>query len=157
MKSLSSYLITIIAVIYWIFRIAVSVTGAMQIEFICRPLDPTIEIVILFLTIPSFIFIIRRNLAGATLYFGIHALYFGPILYNSLFGMPAEAETLAFADLPSIIATALGVLIPFLVFADIAIEKSRFKPKDKETDWYYGNKKYDREFDERADRNQYRL
>ena len=157
MRSLYSYFITVMAVMYWIFRIVVSLTGAMEMEFICQPLDSNIEIAILFLSVPCFLFIIRRNLAGSFLYFGIHALYFGPILYNSLFGMPAEAETLAFADLSSIIATILGIVIPFLVFVDIAFEKTGIKPKDRNTDWYYGNKKYDREFDERADRNQYKI
>jgi len=53
MKSLFSYLITIIAVIYWIFRIIVSLMFAMGKEFICQPLDANLEIIILFLTIPS--------------------------------------------------------------------------------------------------------
>lgn len=157
MKKLSSYLITIMAVMYWIFRIAVSLTYAMEVDFICRPLDPNVEILILFLTVPCFLFIVRRNLLWTTLYFCMYAAYFGTILFNSLTGMPAEAETWAFADLPSIVATGVGVLIPFLVLCDVAIGKSRFEPKDRDTDWYYGNKKYDREFDERADRNQYKI
>ena len=157
MKSLFSYLITIIAVIYWIFRIIVSLMFAMGKEFICQPLDANLEIIILFLTIPSIIFIIRRNLIAATLYFGMYAAYFATILWNSLTGMPAEAETLAFSDVPSVFATALGVVIPLLVFLDVLIQKSRFHPADRNTDWYYENQKYDREYDERADRNQYKI
>ena len=60
-------------------------------------------------------------------------------------------------DSTSLIINALGVLIPFLVFFDVLIQKSRFHPTDRNTDWYYGNKKYDRKFDERADRNQYKI
>ena len=30
-------------------------------------------------------------------------------------------------------------------------------PKDKKTDWFYGTNDYEREFDERADTNQYKL
>lgn len=157
MRSLASYFIVIVAIIYWIFRVAISLMGAMEMDFICRPLDPNIEIAILFLTVICFIFIFRRSLKGATLYFCIHALYFGPILYNSLFGIPVEAGTLAFSDLPSIVATALGVIIPFFVFMDILIDRTGLHPISKKTDWYYGNKKYDRELDDRADRNQYKI
>lgn len=157
MKSLFSYLITFMAVLYWAFRVIVSLMFSMGQDFICAPLDPTLEIGILFLTIPSIIFIIRRNIIAATLYFGMYAAYFGTILYNSLTGMSAETETFAVTDSVSIFVTALGVVIPFLVFADVAIQKSRFHPTDRDTDWYYGNDKYDREYDERADRNQYKI
>lgn len=157
MKSLSSYLLVFAAIIYWGFRVIVSLMYSMGKEFICRPLDPNIEIAILFLTVPSIIFIIRRNFVAATLYFGMYAAYFGTILYNSLTGMPAVAETFAFADLPSIFATALGVIIPLLVFLDVVIQKSNITPQSVKNDWYYGDDKYDRKFDEREDRNQYKI
>ena len=157
MKSLSSYLITIAAVIYWGFRVIVSLMYSMGQDFICQPLDANIEIIILFLTIPSIIFIIRRNVIVATLYFVMYAAYFGTILFNSLTGMTAETEVLALSDTTSIFITSLGVIIPFLVFCDVFLQRTRFKPKDSNTDWYYNDKKYDREFDERADRNQYKI
>ena len=51
----------------------------------------------------------------------------------------------------------IGILIPLLLFFDILLNKDRTAGrKDKKTDWFYTNKDYDREFDERADRNQYR-
>lgn len=157
MKSLFSYLITIMAVFYWIFRVIVSLMYSIGHEFICQPLDVNLEILILFLTIPSIIFIIRRNLIAATLYFGMYAAYFGTIVFNSLTGMSTETETLVLTDTTSIFISALGVIIPFLVFCDIAIQKSRFKPRENQTDWYYENEKYDRQFDERADRNHYKI
>lgn len=157
MKSIFSYLIVIIAVLYWIFRVVVSLMYSMSVEFICQPLNPTIEIAILFLTVPSIIFIIRRNIVVATLYFGMYAAYFGTILFNSLTTVSTETESLVFADTTSIVFSALGVIIPFLVWADVAIQKSRFRPSDRNTDWYYENDKYNRKFDERADRNQYKI
>lgn len=155
MKSLSSYLITIFAVVYWIFRVIVSLFYAMGKEFICQPLNANIEIAILFLTVPCIVFIIRRNLVSAVLYFGMYAAYFGTILYN--YSVGTEGEVLVLTNGASIFFTALGVIIPALVLCDVALGKSRFKPKNTETDWYYDNKKYDREYDERADRNQYKI
>lgn len=154
MKSLFSYLITFFAVIYWGFRVIVSLMYSAGHEFICQPLDETIEIAILFLTVPSIIFIIRRNIIAATLYFGMYAAYFGTIVFNSLTGLSDELIT---GDMLSIAISAIGIIIPFLVFLDVAIQKSRFRPTDRNTDWYYGDSKYDRKFDERADRNQYKI
>lgn len=157
MKSLFSYLIVILAIIYWGFRVVVSLLYAMGQEFICQPLNANIEIAILFLTIPSIIFIFRRNVVAATLYFGMYAAYFGTILYNSFGNVSSETESLVLTDATSIMISALGIVIPFLVFADIILQKSRFHSADRDTDWYYENEKYDRNFDERADRNQYKI
>ncbi len=107
MKSIFSYLIVIIAVLYWIFRVVVSLMYSMSVEFICQPLNPTIEIAILFLTVPSIIFIIRRNIVAATLYFGMYAAYFGTILFNSLTTVSTETESLVFTDTTSILISAL--------------------------------------------------
>lgn len=155
MKSLSSYFIMIIAVMYWVFRVIVSLMYAMGKDFICQPLDANLEIAILFLTIPSIIFAIRRNLIAATLYFGMYAAYFGTILYNGLTG--EVGATLTTTDSTSLFITGLGVIIPLFVFLDIVLQKSRFHTPDRKTDWYFENEKYDREFDKRADRNQYKI
>lgn len=107
MKSLFSYLIVIMAVIYWGFRVVVSLLYAMGQEFICQPLNANLEIAILFLTIPSIIFIIRRNVVAATLYFGMYAAYFGTILLNSFANVSAEEESLVLTDSTSILISAL--------------------------------------------------
>jgi len=157
MKSVYSYFIVILAVIYWIFRVIVSLMYSMGKEFICQPLDSGIEIIILFLTIPAIVFVIHRKIIPTTLYFGMYAAYFGTILYNSLTGMSAETETMAFADSTSILVTALGVIIPLLVFLDVLLQNKSLNPLESKTDWYFTNDKYEREFDERADRNQYKI
>lgn len=157
MKSLFSYLIVIMSIVYWGFRVVVSLLYAMGQEFICQPWNANLEIGILFLTIPSIIFIIRRNVVAATLYFGMYAAYFGTVLFESFGNVSAEAESLVLTDSTSILISALGIVIPFLVFADIILQKSRFHAADRDTDWYYENEKYDRKFDGRADRNQYKI
>ena len=41
---------------------------------------------------------------------------------------------------------------------NVLLDKNRkAHPVDKKTVWFYKNEQYDRKFDERADRNQYRL
>ena len=157
MKSLFSYLITFCAVLYWIFRVAVSLMYAMGKDFICQPLNANLEILILFLTIPSIVFVIRRNLIATTLYFAMYGAYFGTILYNSLTGTLDADGGLSFTDTTSILFTAIGVIIPFLIFLDVFIQRNRFSPKDRETDWFYNNEQFDRQMDDRADKNQYKI
>ena len=51
----------------------------------------------------------------------------------------------------------IGLVLAILVFFDLVIAKMRkTDPKDQKTDWYFKNDKYDRQYDERADKNQYR-
>ena len=51
----------------------------------------------------------------------------------------------------------IGVILPLISLLDIALNKNRYgSGEDKKTVWFYGNKEFDREFDERADRNNYR-
>ena len=53
---------------------------------------------------------------------------------------------------------AFGVLLPLMSLIDILVNKDRHGTgEDKKTVWFYGNKDFDRQFDERADRNNYRM
>ena len=75
--------------------------------------------------------------------------YFGNDLYNCLTNNVGNTET--------ILIDALGVILPLISFIDILVNKNRMgSGEDKKTVWFYANKDYDREFDERADRNNYR-
>lgn len=157
MKSLFSYLLVIFAIFFWLFRVAVCLMYSMGEQFICVPYDFNLELFILFFTIPSIIFIIRRNIVAGLLYFGVYTAYFGTILYNYMTGIGGVGTISSLDNASFIMMNCLGIVIPFLIFADIAIQKSRFHPTEKNTDWYYENEKYERKFDERADRNQYKI
>lgn len=157
MKSLFSYLIVFLGILFWIFRIGVCLMYSMGEEFICVPYSLNLEVAILFLTIPCIIFIIRRNIVAGVLYFGIYTAYFGTILYNYLTGIGGEGTVSTLGSATFIMMNALGILIPTLTFLDIVIQKSHFHPLENNTDWYYKNEKYERKFDERADRNQYKI
>ena len=62
MKNLSSWLIAFFALMYWAFRIVVTFTYSMGMEFIIQPIDMTMEIVLLFLTFICIFFIFKINL-----------------------------------------------------------------------------------------------
>lgn len=155
MKSVFSYLIVFCAIIFWAFRVVVCFMYSMKKEFLCIPLNLNIEIAILFLTIIFMIFIVRRNFVATTFYFGMYAAYFGGSIFENF--AATKEQVLAIANSLSLTMNFLGVLIPCLVFLDVAIQKMNYHPKDGKTDWYYDNEKFDVKYDERADRNQYKI
>ena len=144
-----SFVITIFAVIYWIFRVVVVFTYSMGIDFIATPMDINAEIIILFITLFSFIFIIKRNALGVIVYFACYGWYFGTNLYNELNSQLPNKTSIFF----SIIAITLAIIL----LLDVFLNKNRKKIINNNSNWFYKNKKYDRNFDERADKNQYKF
>lgn len=153
--SLGSYLISLTTIIFWIFRIAVAFSASMNIEFIVKPLDLTVEIVLLFVTLVSIILIFKRSMIGALMYLISYFGYFGVYIYNIIQTTTPEMTL----DYINIIVSALAILIAFIVFVDVGFSRSSKKTNKniKKTDWYYQNSDYDRKYDERADKNQYKL
>ena len=156
MTSLLSYLLTFFGILYWFFRIIVTLLYQLQMDFFAQPINLTAEITVLFLTLPCLLLVIKRNIIGAAAYLGIYATYFGAALYESFLGM--QEAGLNIVNSSNMIFTVIGVIIPLLTFLDILFNKNRSLGKDdKEGDWFYKNEQFDRKLDERADKNQYRI
>ena len=156
MVSLFSYLITFIAVMFWIFRVIVTIMFDWGKEFFAVPLNETLEIAVIFATLPCIVLIIKRNIIGAAAYLGIHVAYFGTALYESMNNINESGMTIS--DAANMICVVIGIIVPILIFIDVLFNKNRSLGKsNKKSDWFYNNEAYDREFDERADRNQYRI
>lgn len=156
MTSLFSYLITMFGGMFWLLRVVVALTYSLEISFPIIPINFSTEIILLFVTIVCMIFIVKRNIIGALVYFAAYGLYFGNDLYkgvlNIINGQPLGTDYL------SIFICFIGVLIPFLTVVDILLNKDRTGAvKDKKTDWFYNNEEYTRKLDERADKNQYKF
>lgn len=159
MKNLSSWLITIFIIAFWIFRVIVTVAAGMGKVFVTSPIDYNIEIALLFVTLGCVPFIFKRKLFGSIIYLGCNGWYFGRgIFQNVMLLIKNTAETKiplqTYTDmLIGLVGIALGVFALF----DILLDKNRTNhPVDKKTDWFYKNEQYDRELDDRADKNNYR-
>lgn len=158
MTSLFSYLITVFGILFWFFRIIVTYFATTGGEFICEPLNTSFEIAILFLTIPCFVLIFKRNLVGAVFYLGIYSAYFGTAVYNTINNFSIEENGIGIVSGMNLVSAIIGIVIPILTFLDILVNKNRLSTsKDKDSDWYYKNEKYDRQMDERSDKNQYKI
>ena len=103
------------------------------------------------------VFVFKRNIIGAACYMALYVSYFGTALYNTFNQVNAE-QGLNVANSTDQMIAIFGIVLGVLTFIDVLINKNRasFTGGKKSTDWYYKNDKYDREYDERADRNQYR-
>lgn len=153
--SMFSMLISLFAVVFWLLRVAVAFTASMGYEFMLQPLNLPVEIILTFVTFMCIILIFRRNLIGALIYLISNLGYYGVYLYNIL----VKSEEAVAINNINVLVSIIGILLPLIIFIDVGMSKSSKKTsnKTKHTDWYYQNDKYDREYDERADRNQYKF
>ena len=139
MKNFSTWMILSLAVIFWILRVF--------------PLEFNTEISLLFIALISFILIAKRKWLGAIIYAVSYELYFGVDLVNSI----SKMDSLSMTGYTNMMFSFFGMILPITVLLDLALDKNRkAHPKDKKTDWFYRDEKYDRNMDERADKNNYR-
>lgn len=156
MTSVFSYLVMMLATLFWGSRVVIAVCYTLGTDIGIEPMNPNMEIALLFVTLVCFIFIFKRNIFGALVYFLANGLYFGNDLYNRIvFITSGQAVRIQFLPL---ILSFLGIFIPFLVVMDIFLNKEgKGKESDGKTDWFFNNEDFDRKLDERADKNQYKF
>lgn len=154
MKNVTTYLFVMLMAMFWIFRIIVAFCYNLGVDFITQPIDLNFEIVLLFLTFLAMILVIKRNMLGGLIYLAGNGLYYGYYVFNIL----TSNQTMGLQSYVDLMFAAIGIILPLLVIFDTVLDKNRKNnPTDKKTDWFYKNKDYDREIDERADKNQYRI
>lgn len=158
MRKISSWLIFIFMIMFWLFRVATTYCTKMEKDFVgFVSFNLTVEVIILFVTILCIILFYKRSLIGATIYLLSYGYYFGGYILTT--GIPSFMNlgesniTILQNSFVSIIAVALAIF----ACVDIVFDKiNRKNHRDKKTDWFFKNEQYDRKLDERADKNQYR-
>ncbi len=159
MKNLSTWLLSMFMVMFAGFRVIVTITNQQGSPIAGLAVENiAIEIAIIFLTLLCLILVVKRKLIGAIIYVVSHGWYYGIGLFNTIYGVLVEGDTMALSSSLEILVSAIGVLLPLIVLLDTLADKSRkLYPVDKKTDWFYKNEQFDRKFDERADRNEYKF
>lgn len=153
MRTFANWMVAMFMIMYWGFRVVVAYQAANYAEFFVQPINLTVEIILLFVTVVCIILVFKRKLIGGIIYFLSYLAYFGTDLFKAI--MPVFSGEDVSVDYMSAFTSFLAIVLAFAVLLDLAVDKGR-KPKDKKTDWFYTNKEYDRQFDDRADRNNYR-
>ena len=158
MKSLSSWLLVMFMAMFWLFRVVVAFQAQYEKDFGgFIAFNMTIEVILLFVVILCMALVLRRNIVGGIIYLLSYGYYFGGYVLMNAIPAIASGETVAMSVMQNTMVAAVGVILALFVFLDLMIARVRRKdPKDKRTDWYFQNDKYDRKYDERADKNQYR-
>jgi len=155
MRTMSNYLIIMLTVMLFIFRLIVVFTTTMGMEFIVQAINADYEIALLFVMIISIILMSKNKLSGAIILVLASLAYYGPSLFEQityLFASSASADMIM-----QTVISLTCVMIPIFAFFIIAFAKEQEKrPVDKKTDFFYKTDRYDRQYDERADKNNYR-
>lgn len=157
MKELGTYLAIIFMVMIWILRIMVAVTNTIGIDLGISVMNYGVEVALLFITILSMVLVFKRKILGGIIYVLTYGYYFGVALFKSvitLTGGETISDTNFYMD---IFINAICMIVPIFVLIDLLLDKNRkLHPTDKKTDWFYKNEQFDREVDERSDKNNYR-
>ena len=112
---------------------------------------------ILFVAILCMILVLRRNIFGGILYLASYGFYFGGYIITNMLPSIMSGEAMNVSIMQNAFVSAVGLIIAFCVFFDLLVNSIRKRdPKDKKTDWFFNNEQYDRKYDDRADKNNYR-
>ena len=84
MKNLSSWLITMFIIMFWILRLIIAITGTLDIEFTFKPIDNNIEVILLFVVLALIPFIFKRKIWAAIVYLIGYGYYFGRGLIENI-------------------------------------------------------------------------
>ena len=157
MQNLSTWLLVMFMGMFWVFRMIVAFTTEIGMDFGgITALNVEVEIALLFVALICMVLVIRRSLFGAIIYLIAYGSYFGVYLYNNI-SLLFTGETFSIEIATNLLISIIGTVIPIAILLDILLDKNRkAHPKDKKTDWFYQNEKFDRKLDDRADKNNYR-
>ncbi len=156
MKNFSTWMIVVFMFMFWVFRVIVAVMSSMNREFVIQSSNITVEIILLFVVLICACLIIKRKIIGAILYLISYGYYFGSEAFSNLYSI--MNGTVSVNNTIGALVSIIGIILPIAVLLDMLADKARIaNPKDKKTDWFYKNENFDREFDERADRNNYKF
>ena len=154
MKSLADWLMVIFMGMYWVFRVIVAYMAAKGSSFIATPINMQTEVILLFVTLFCIILVMKRNKIAATIYVLSYLAYFGTEVVNDIIPM-IKSNSFDFSIGMNMFFSVIGVVLALVVMIDFLADHVK-QPEQKNTDWFYENKEYDRKLDSRADKNNYR-
>ena len=155
MRTMGNYLIIMFSVMLFIFRLIVVFAATLGIKFIVEPISISYEMILLFIMLICIILMSKNKLSGAIVLVISSLAYYGPSLLEQITYMSSNSISLETAM--QLIVSVICIIIPVFAFFIIAFAKEQEKrPVDKKTDFFYKNEAYDRKYDERADKNNYR-
>lgn len=153
-KTMSHYLIIMFMIMLLLFRFIVLFTTVLGIDFPVVASNEKIEIVMLLVTLVCIILFTKTKLSGGIIYLVSSLIYYGPEFIKLM----TASKTGTSIDMAiQLVALMIELVIPiFAIFILLYDKKQEINPVDKKTDFFYKGEQYDRKYDERADKNNYR-
>lgn len=158
MKKVLSYVLVMLMIVFFIFRLVVTMQTQLGGEFLgVKSINTNLDIALLFISIICIILIIKRNLIGALVYLLGYGMYLGSDIVKKVQILMNSSEILESGDIMTVFTGIVSIVIAVAILIDVLLDqKQKINPVDKETDWFFKNEKFDRKYDERADRNHYK-
>ena len=159
MANFSTWLITIFMVMFWLFRAIVALCTQFSIDFLgIIAYDFNWEVIIAFVTLLCIVLVVKRKMIGAILYVVTYGYYFGGYIYINVLPIIINQNQMDATILQNATVSIIAIILSICSLWDLSIEKiKRKKYRDSKTDWFFDNKKTDRNLDNKADKNQYRI
>ncbi len=159
MKKFSTWMLVMFMVLFWLLRVVIALAYELKWNFAgLVPLNQSMEIALLFVFLLCLILIVKRKMIGALLYLLTYGMYFGTNVTSNIQTILDVANgTTDISQYLNLFMSVIGIILPIAVLLDLLWDRERKEnPKDKKTDWFYKNQKFDRKMDERADKNNYK-
>lgn len=154
-RTMSHYLIIMFMVMLLIFRFVVLFTTVLGIDFPIAVANENLEIAMILISLVCIILFTKTKLVGGIIYLASSFVYYGPEFIKLLPTVMNGAISMDMAI--QIIVLLIELVIPiFALFILIYDKKQEINPVDKKTDFFYKGDQYDRKYDDRADKNNYR-
>ena len=150
MKKVMNKFVVALMIVFLLFRIVVAVKAKEGEYFIVQPIDPTVEIALIFITFICILLVMRRLKVGSVIYALTYFAYFGVDIYNQIMNVINDGSFSLNVG-TNFTVSVLGIIMGILAIMNIA------SYKDKQTEWFYDNKDLDRKVDEKSDHNNYRI
>lgn len=152
---LISYLFSMFAVFFWIFRLVVAIAPSLNFNIPFTSANPTFEIIVLFISVIGLIGIFKRKTFLTAIYLAASFAYYGYEIFSIVSNPEVEISG---NEIKAIAICVIALLIALINFLDVLLNKERKgSTKDDNLDWYYEEGKFEREKDERDDQNRYKI
>ena len=155
--SIGSYLLLIFSFLFWLFRIAVCVCAQLGNVFVVAPTNLEFEVVGLFIMLPILLWLTKRKLIPAILYLGAILIFYIQDFISGI-SMLFSGQTLLTSQLYTFGFACFAIILGIMhLISCILVGMNLGTSKERKTDWFYKNEEYDRELDERSDKNNYKF
>ena len=133
MKNFSTWLLVCFMVMFWAFRIVVTLMAELHQDFGgIVPLNKILEIILLFVVLVCIILVVKRKMIGALMYLLSYGIYFGTDILKNINTIIEVEGQLPATTFMNLFVSFIGVILPIAVLLDMLVDKNRKNnPKDK--------------------------